>query len=323
MEHNRRFDFIALVGPTGVGKSRVAIELLEKHKGAFEVVCMDSCQIYEGALIGTDSPTEDEKRKGVFHLYNFLKPSETFSAGDYARMAKETIREINNRGRIPLLVGGTGFYLSAIMDGFHEVGEIDEEVRKRVVRIVEGYGVERAFRLLNYLDSDTGGKIDKRNPMRVARALEIIFSTGKRLSDIRKEEKVNDTLNGLIFGITLPLCELDERIENRTIGMIYDGFVEEVRGLMEAGYGLGDPVFKAIGYEDIYYYLMGAMSLNRVVDKIICDTIGYAKRQLTWFTADERVWWLPCPLVDSIDYYEYLANVVSSIIKRFMGVVLN
>jgi tRNA dimethylallyltransferase len=313
------YDFIALIGPTGVGKSKIAFEVAKKVKGDIDIVCMDSCQVYKFAVIGTDSPSSKEKGKVGFHLYNFLSPSVEFSAGEYAEIAVRTIRKLKRNGRIPMLVGGTGFFLSSLINSFHKLPDVRDDVRIQVNRIVHGYGVERAFRLLKYLDPAAAKTVDRRNPSRVSRALEIIFQTKRRLSDIRKNKRVDYGLRGLIFGLYIPLKELEGRIEERTKDMINRGFILEVRKLMEMGFDLKNPVFKAIGYEYIYHYLMGALSLNNATKLIIRDTKSYAKRQMTWFLRDRRVWWLPTIYdIDGTydDYVSFYGELLSNLIQK-------
>jgi len=316
-----KYDFIALVGPTGIGKSRVAFELAKKFKGNMDIVCMDSCQVYKGAIIGTDSPSSKDRGEVSFHLYNFLSPSVELSAGKYAELAVSTIKKIKKDGSFPMLVGGTGFFLSALTDGFHKLPDANNDIRMRVNRIVQGFGVERAYRLLKHLDPSSAEKVDMKNPLRVSRALEIIFQTNIRLSDIRKNKRVDYGLKGLVFGLYIPLKEIESRIEERTKNMIDMGFISEVRKLMEMGFSLKDPVFKSIGYEYIYYHLMGAMSLNEAVKLIIKDTKSYARRQLTWFSRDKRVWWLPIILdVEGIndDYISFCSDLLYEVLLRFL-----
>ncbi|MGQ9706556.1 MAG: tRNA (adenosine(37)-N6)-dimethylallyltransferase MiaA [bacterium] len=319
--NSKDYDFIALVGPTGIGKSRIAFKLAMKLYGKLEIVCMDSCQIYKYAIIGTDSPSNNEKRKVSHHLYNFLLPSVELSAGEYVERVIKVIREIKKNGRMPLLVGGTGFFLSALLDGFHKIPKIDGDIRRRVKRIIEGFGVERAFKLLKYSDPLIANTIDRNNPSRISRALEIIFQTKMRIVDIRNSDRVNYGLKGLVFGLYLPLKELENRIYQRTEDMINRGFILEVRKLIERGYNLDDPVFKAIGYKYVYYYLVGGLSMSEMIKSIIKDTKAYAKRQLTWFLKDKRVWWLPVMMdIERADkeYVSFYTDIIMRLFKRFV-----
>lgn len=286
---------IGIVGPTASGKSSLVMEFARRFEFPVEVVSCDSRQIYEGAIIGTASPAEEEKKQIPHHLYNILPPDEKISAGRYAEMAREVFDEIFDREAVPVLVGGTGFYLQALIEGLPDLPEPDMEIRERLRKLKKDWAVDRLHFLLMTVDPVSARRIHPRDTKRVIRALEVYYQTGKPLSSFEPER--DDDLNYFIFGLMPEREVLYERINERVLRMVEDGLVGEVEALLER-YDETSPVFEGIGYSEMVMHIKGRITLDEAISEIQKNTRHYAKRQLTWFRKVHGIWWLPLPARD-------------------------
>ncbi len=280
---------LAILGPTGVGKSELAVFLAERLRG--EVINFDSLQFYRDLNIGTAKPSEEERKGIPHHLFDILAPDEEFNAAKFVELADRVIREIRERNHLPILVGGTGLYLRAFEYGLFPV-EVPEEIRKRVRTRAEE-NLTELYRELQELDPEYAQKIGPKDRVRITRALEVIYATSKPFSHFHREHPFfqKKRYNILKIGLVLPREELYQRINQRVLKMIEAGWVEEVRSLMKKGYGEETKAFKAIGYKHILKYLKGELSLDEAIRLIQRDTRRYAKRQLTWFKKEPEVHW--------------------------------
>ena len=279
---------IAIVGPTGVGKSELAIFLGEKLSG--EIINFDSLQFYKELNIGTAKPGEERKRI-PHHLYDLLELNEEFNAAKFVEIADNLIKEIWERGKIPILVGGTGLYLRAFEYGLFPI-EVPKEIRENLRKRVD-QDLSSLYEELKRLDPEYAQKISPKDKVRITRALEVIYTTGKPISYFHKENPffVKKRYNIIKIGLNLPRKELYKKINLRVIKMIEKGWIEEVKNLLEKGYSIELKPFKAIGYKYIIYYLQGRLSLEKAIELIQRDTRRYAKRQLTWFKKEPDVYW--------------------------------
>jgi len=280
---------IAIVGPTGVGKSELAIFLGEKLSG--EIINFDSLQFYKELNIGTAKPGEEERKRIPHHLYDLLELNEEFNAAKFVEIADNLIKEIWERGKIPILVGGTGLYLRAFEYGLFPI-EVPKEIRENLRKRVD-QDLSSLYEELKRLDPEYAQKISPKDKVRITRALEVIYTTGKPISYFHKENPffVKKRYNIIKIGLNLPRKELYKKINLRVIKMIEKGWIEEVKNLLEKGYSIELKPFKAIGYKYIIYYLQGRLSLEKAIELIQRDTRRYAKRQLTWFKKDPDVYW--------------------------------
>jgi len=280
---------IAIVGPTGVGKSELAIFLGEKLSG--EIINFDSLQFYKELNIGTAKPGEEERKRIPHHLYDLLELNEEFNAAKFVEIADNLIKEIWERGKIPILVGGTGLYLRAFEYGLFPI-EVPKEIRENLRKRVD-QDLSSLYEELKRLDPEYAQKISPKDKVRITRALEVIYTTGKPISYFHKENPffVKKRYNIIKIGLNLPRKELYKKINLRVIKMIEKGWIEEVKNLLEKGYSIELKPFKAIGYKYIIYYLQGRLSLEKAIELIQRDTRHYAKRQLTWFKKDPDVYW--------------------------------
>lgn len=280
---------IAIVGPTGVGKSELAVFLGEKLNG--EIVNFDSLQFYKELNIGTAKPGEEERKRVPHHLYDLLELDEEFNAAKFVEIADNLIKEIWERGKIPILVGGTGLYLRAFEYGLFSI-EVPKEIRGTLRKRAD-QDLSSLYEELKRLDPEYAQKISPKDKVRITRALEVIYASGKPISYFHKENPFFEKkrYNLIKIGLILPRKELYEKINLRVIKMIEKGWIEEVKNLLEKGYSPKLKPFKAIGYKYIIQYLQGKISLEKAIELIQRDTRRYAKRQLTWFKKEPDIYW--------------------------------
>ncbi len=282
--------FIIIAGPTAIGKSKIALFVAKSLDG--EIINADSRQVYRFFIIGTGSPTEEEKKLLPHHLYNFYPPEKRFSAYLYMKEAEKRIREIYGRGKIPIVVGGTGLYIRSLIKGLFEEPETDENVRETIKKEAEKKGWDCMYEYLKKIDPIYAEKISKNDKIRITRAIEVYKKTGKPISKLFDETKppLSDFYK-LYIGIIDKKRKIHERIEKRVLKMVDEGLVEEVKHLIDMGYGPDTPAFQSIGYRHIYDYLNGKITIDTAKDLMVRDTKRYAKRQITWFKKEKGVHW--------------------------------
>jgi tRNA dimethylallyltransferase len=281
---------VALFGPTGVGKTALSLKLAQISNA--QIISVDSMQVYRYMDIGTAKILPNEQNGIVHHLIDVVNPDEPFTAGDFKRFSEDKIIDIAKQGKTPLLVGGTGFYFSTLINGIVEIPKIDEELRERLRSLLEKRGKEWIFRMLEIIDYELSLKLSMNDSQRVLRGLEVFFGTGRKLSDYYKEERNNlDYVSYLKIALNIPRDLLYERINRRVDVMIEAGLENEVRKLLEMGYTRNDWGMKGIGYVEFLDYFDGKCSFQEAVDKIKQNSRHYAKRQLTWFRKMDDVHW--------------------------------
>ncbi len=283
---------IAIVGPTAAGKTSVGIELARSIGG--EVVSADSMQVYRGMNIGTEKPSPEERKGVPHHLIDVVDPKEPFSVAIYQRLAREVIADIQNRKRCPILVGGTGLYVRAVIDPLEfPAGDQTSEVRKRLWRRASEVGGRVLYEELKGIDPEAAKAIHPENTRRVVRALEVIELTGKRFSEFQTEWRVRKSIYCLrMFGLAMERSRLYARIDSRVNKQLEKGLLDEVRGLIAGGYEDFLTAKQALGYKELIDYIKGASGLDEAVEFLKRRTRNYAKRQITWFKADPRVVWI-------------------------------
>jgi tRNA dimethylallyltransferase len=282
---------IAIVGPTASGKSTLGIEVALQLGG--EIINCDSVQVYKEIQIAT-AKVPLEERKGVpHHLIDFVSPDINYTAGEWAREAAKKIEEIESRGRVPLLVGGTGFYLRALRQPFFASQPTDESVRNRLNRIRERHGSEHLHRLLRRIDPAAAGQLFPRDWPRIQRALELYLQTGKSIVDQKPErpEPHESSRRLRVLALNPPRAELYRRINERTEAHFEAGLVEEVRDLLARGFSPSSNALGAHGYRRAVEYLQGLRDLPSAIEQTRLDVRHYAKRQLTWFRHEPGVEW--------------------------------
>ncbi|MGE5074027.1 MAG: tRNA (adenosine(37)-N6)-dimethylallyltransferase MiaA [Anaerolineae bacterium] len=280
---------VLLVGPTGVGKTDVAIQLAKDLNG--EIVSADSRLFYRGMDIGTAKPTVAERAGIPHHLIDIVNPDESLSLAVFQRMAQDAIKKIQQRSKLALLVGGTGQYVRAVTEGWlpPEV-KPDERLRAELSRLNEQHGAAWLHERLSLLDPQAAGTIDPRNARRTIRALEVIFWTGKRFSEQRRSGGPPYRL--VTVGLTRARPELYARIDARIEAMFAAGLLGEVRGLLERGYGPDLPAMSAIGYRECIRVLQGEWTIEQAKAQMRRATRMYVRRQANWFKeSDPNIRW--------------------------------
>jgi tRNA dimethylallyltransferase len=285
-------DLLAIVGPTAVGKSGVALLLAERLGG--EIVSADSMQVYRGLDIGTGKPREEELARVRHHLVDVADPREDFSVARYQELARAAIAQIAGRGRLPILVGGSGLYVRAVTGGLSLPGvAADRELRNRLRELAAREGPARLHRELAAVDAETAARLHPNDEKRIIRALEVQALTGVPLSRFhRLDRKELPSYNVLLIGLSRPRQELYRRIEARVEAMFAAGLVEEVARLLGGGVPEGGVATKGLGYAQVAAHLRGEISLAEAMRLVRRDTRRFAKRQLTWFRGEPGLIWL-------------------------------
>jgi tRNA dimethylallyltransferase len=280
---------VAIVGPTAVGKSELALVLGREFDA--EIVSADSRQVYRYLDIGTATPTPQQRSLVPHHLIDIVDPDEDFSLATYKELAYAAINDIQRRGKLPLLVGGSGLYVRAVLEGW-SIPQVapSAQIRQELEARAESEGGHILFQELRELDPEAAREIDPRNLRRVIRALEVCRSTGRRFSELRKRNPPD--FETLIIGLTMERAELYRRIDSRVDRMIEAGLVEEVRSLIGRGYALDLPSMSSVGYREIGCFLNREVDLPSAVQRIKHETHRFARHQYAWFRLnDKRTHW--------------------------------
>ncbi len=278
-------NLIAIIGPTAVGKSALAIKLALEFHG--EIVSADSRMVYRGMDIGTAKPSADEQHTVRHYLLDVANLDESFTLAEYQHLASAAISEIHARANVPFLVGGTGLYVRAILEGL-SIPRVEPNPARRTE--LERQDAGMLYARLQQLDSIAASKIDPRNKRRVIRAIEVCESSGKPISALQKLDAPNYRV--LRVGLTMPRDELYQQINARVDQMIANGLVDEVRGLIARGYSVDLPAMSGLGYRHIAAYLQGEASLEEAVRLLKRDTRRFVHHQYSWFRLDDsRIVW--------------------------------
>ena len=282
---------IAIVGPTSSGKSTLGIEVALRLGG--EIINCDSVQVYQGIQIATAKVPYEERRGVPHHLIDFVSPEINYTAGEWSREAVGKIEEIEQRGRVPILVGGTGLYLRALRTPFFPSPQTDEALRRRLNQVRERRGVEHLHRLLHRLDSKSAAELFPNDWPRVQRAIEVRLQTGTRMSQQKPlrppPPEIAERLRVIV--LTPPRGELYQRINERTEKHFAAGLVQEVELLLKQGVPANSNALGAHGYRRVVEYLQGKRDLNSAIEQTKLDVRHYAKRQLTWFRREPGAEW--------------------------------
>lgn len=300
-----------ITGPTAVGKTEVAIELAKMLNG--EIISVDSRQVYKGLDIGTAKPALRQQKEIPHHLIDILEPDEEISAGLYRELALKTVDEITSRGRLPIFVGGTGLYISAVIKGIFNESYTDKNVRMKIKEELKEKGAEALYLRLSNIDPELASKIHINDVKRIMRALEIYEITGTAPSELYKNQAINSPFPYCIFVLSMNRKELYERIDARVDRMIGDGLIEEVKKLLTAGYRKDLDSLLTLGYREVVTYLDGKCSEDEMIEKIKRNTRKYAKRQLTWFRNQYDAIWIDTTNVSSV---KEVAEIIRDIITK-------
>ena len=282
---------VFIVGPTASGKTSLSLEIAKHFYG--EIISADSMQIYKGIHIASAAPDEDEKQGIPHHLIEFLEADSTFSVADFVLLARKKIDEIISRGKLPIVVGGTGLYIDSLVDNIEFIEEkTDYELRSKLEAHMDEIGAEAMLKELSKFDKTASEKLHPNNRRRIIRAFEVYLSTGKTITEqnINSKNRKAD-FDSLIIGINFSDREkLYDRINKRVDIMLEKGLLNEANSTFKKGSGNG--CFQAIGHKELYKYLEDECSLEESVENLKRQTRRYAKRQITWFGRDERINWI-------------------------------
>ena len=288
---------ILLVGPTGVGKTKLALETAGRFGG--EIVSADSLQVYRGMDIGTAKPTPEERRRIPHHLLDVVDPDQPFDASRYCDLARGVIARLHREKKPVFVVGGTGLYIRALLGGLIAGPGTDEALRRTLREELKRWGASPLYEKLRMRDEKAAAQVNPRDGVRIIRALEVLELTGRSIVDHQKEHRFREQpYEVLKIGLMLDRDRLLENIGIRTDRMIAGGFVEEVRRLLATGYDGSLKPMQSLGYRHICAYLAGEEDLEGTLRVIKRDTYRYAKRQMTWFSADREIVWLSPADVD-------------------------
>jgi len=301
---------IVIVGPTAVGKTRLAVRLCEELGG--EIISADSRQVYRYMDIGTAKPSEEERRRVSHHLIDIVDPDEGFTLAQYQDLAYGAIDDVIRRGKVPFLVGGTGLYIKAVTEGFAIPRvEPNPDLRRRLYREAAEMGRDVLYARLQAVDPIAAAKIAPRNLRRVIRALEVYEETGAPISHWQRKEPPPYRI--LWIGLTMPRAELYRRIDRRVDRMIERGLVDEVKSLVERGYSYDLPSMSGLGYRQIGMYLRGEIDLPTAIQLVKRDTRRFVRHQYNWFRLnDERIHWFDV----TSDPYDEIATLIASFLKQ-------
>ncbi len=281
---------VIICGPTGSGKTAAAIELAQAVGG--EIVGADSMQIYRYMDIGTAKPTPEEQARVVHHLIDVVDPDEQFDAARFARMASEKVAAVHCRGAVPFVVGGTGFYIKALVHGLFEAEPVAHDVRDRLRADAARRGTGFLHERLGKCDPEAALRIHPNDTYRIIRALEIFEKTGNTLSNLHHAHRFGPTAyRTLKIGIRLERVALYDRIDRRVDAMLAGGLADEVRHLLASGFSPELKTMQSIGYRHMVGFLRGDFDWEETVRRLKRDTRRYAKRQLTWFRSDPDIRW--------------------------------
>jgi tRNA dimethylallyltransferase len=283
---------IAIVGPTAVGKTAVSLYLAKLIDA--EIISADSMQVYKGMDIGTAKPSLGERETIPHHLIDIIEPEKPFSVAEYQKLARSKIREIQKRGRFPLLVGGSGLYIRAVIDKLDfPSGNISSEIRQKLEERAAKVGSKKLFQELIKIDPEAAQFIHPNNLRRIIRALEVYYLTGRQFSYFHKQWKVKKSIYNLkMFGLAMERSKLYANINSRVNKQIEQGLLEEVKRLVKKGYKHFLTSRQALGYKELVEHLEGKASLEEAINLVKRRTRKYARRQLIWFRADPRIHWI-------------------------------
>ncbi len=281
---------IIICGPTGIGKTTVAVDLAQHFSG--QIIGADSMQIYKYMDIGTAKPTAEEQNRVAHHMIDIVEPDETFDAARYTGLARAKIFELNQQNITPFVVGGTGLYIKALLYGLFNAEGSDPDVRRRLKEEATVHGIEYLHARLGRLDPESARRLHTHDTYRILRALEVAETTGKPITRHHQEHGfLEQPFRSLKIGLNMDRTNLYEGINARVGAMISAGFVDEVRNLLARGYAGDLKSMQSIGYRHMIDYIEGRLSWEECTLTLKRDHRRYAKRQLTWFGADPEIIW--------------------------------
>ncbi|TDX53292.1 tRNA (adenosine(37)-N6)-dimethylallyltransferase MiaA [Orenia marismortui] len=306
---------VAIVGPTAVGKTRLSLALAQDLDG--EIISADSMQIYKKMDIGTAKASQEEQKLVPHYMIDIIEPDQEFSVADFQTRVDELIPKISQKGKLPLLVGGTGLYVKSVIDGFiFPDMEVDWELRKRLEEEAEEYGTQHVHDKLREIDSKLADKLHPNDLRRVIRGIEVYQQTGKTTTYFKEKAKnTPPRYQAVKIGLRRSRENLYQRINQRVDLMIKEGLIDEVRELYDEGYNRDLISMQGLGYKEIIAYFEGEYDLDEAIRLIKRDTRHFAKRQFTWFKRDKSINWFDVEEYDFDSLLNEVKEIVGSKIK--------
>jgi tRNA dimethylallyltransferase len=302
---------LAIVGPTASGKTALSIHLAERLHG--EIVSADSRQIYRHLDIGTAKPSSEELKRVPHHFVNILDPDQEYNAGIFGTQARKKIEEIFLTGRQPILVGGSGLYVRAVIDGLIEAPERNVEIRKQLEEEARTFGTEVLIEKLKKVDPVSAATIEPTRLHRIVRALEVFYTSGQPISKLHIQQNTIPSFEVCQFGLLWDRGSLYKRIEERVDMMIERGLIEEIKDIIELGYSSKANALNTVGYKEVFDFLHEKLTKEKMIDLIKQNTRHFAKRQMTWFRADQRIEWI------HVDERTEWASIADIILEKFQS----
>lgn len=304
---------VGIIGPTATGKTAVGISLARKLNG--EIISADSMAIYRGMDIGTAKPTKEEQEQARFHLIDIVDPDAVYSAALFREDASRTINDILSRGKLPIVVGGTGLYIKALTGGFN-IPNVppDYQLREKLRYEASAYGNEYLLHKLEDIDPISASRLHPNDIKRIIRAIEVYVTTGKPISYYHSTEGViSPEYEIRLFGLIMDRQILYKRIEDRIDEQIHAGLVDEVRSLLDKGYSRDLPSMKGLGYKQIAAHLLDEFDLNTAIELFKRDTRRFAKRQFTWFKRVPAVEWIDMSNLNAENAVSLISHKISAV----------
>ena len=290
MLFRRKPNLLIILGPTAVGKTALSLELAKALNG--EILSADSMQVYIGMNIGTAKPSEKERKEIPHHLIDMVLPDKDWSVADFIEKANEDVLLINKKRKLPVMVGGTGLYLNAFLEGFEfPIIPANKVLREALEKEAKKVGSEALHSRLRKIDKKAAEKINPNDLKRIIRALEVYEQTGKPISKLQKKNPVSKRYNIQIVGLNMERKKLYKRIEERVDNMIGAGLIDEVKKLIKAGYSKDLTSMQALGYKEVIDHLEGKYSKEEMIELLKKNTRNFARRQLTWFRRFKGAKW--------------------------------
>lgn len=313
---------VVIIGPTAVGKTKLSIALAKRFNG--EIISGDSMQVYKGLDIGT-AKIKQEEMEGIPHyLIDIKEPDESFSVAEFQSLVKQHIKDISNRGKLPIIVGGTGLYIQSVIYDyqFSHVPSSDQGIREKLEKKALEEGNQALHDQLKQIDPISAERIHPNNIRRVIRALEVYYCTGKTMSELqnKKQELCYDAA---LLGLTMEREELYDRINQRVDKMIEEGLLKEVRKLYDSGLSGECQSIQGIGYKELYEYFSGKATLEEAIEKLKQNSRRYAKRQLTWFRNKMPAKWFDMTNVKTSQQFYHIISEISLYIEGMLEIKSN
>ena len=301
---------ILIVGPTAIGKTRLSVKLAKRING--EIVSADSMQVYKGMRVMSQAPCQSEMCGVKHHLVLTMDPSAEYNVSNFGKKATDAIRSIVRRGKMPIVVGGSGLYIRALVDGLFPSPEADAKFRNKTERFIKKYGSRRAHKKLSKIDPESAARIHPNDARRIIRALELFNVTGRTMTELKRDTKgLKDEFRIKIFGLIRPREDMYRLIEERVERMFASGMVREVKKLLKGR--VSKTSSACLGIKEVAGYLKGEYDLASANELLRMNTRRFAKRQLTWFRADDRIRWIDLEKVSSQRALDIMVREVKQI----------